>query len=58
MYFKADDYDDFREKIINLISDDNLRNSLIENSKISIDNYTLSKRIESLINFCVRSSTG
>ena len=58
MYFKADDFDDFREKMINLISDNNLRNSLIESSKNSISKYSLSKRIKNLIDFCVRSSTG
>tara|TARA_B100000989_G_scaffold61715_1_gene42490 strand:- start:4337 stop:5527 length:1191 start_codon:yes stop_codon:yes gene_type:complete len=58
MYFKADDFDDFREKMINLISDINLRNSLIESSKNSISKYSLSKRIKNLIDFCVRSSTG
>ena len=58
MYFKADDFDDFREKMINLISDNNLRNSLIESSKNSISKYSLSKRIKNIIDFCVRSSTG
>ena len=58
VYFKADDFDDFREKISNLILDTNLRQSLIENSKNNIDKYSKNKRIKLLINFCVRSSTG
>ena len=58
VYFKADDFDDFREKISNLILDTNLRQSLIENSKNNIDKYSVNERIKLLINFCVRSSTG
>ena len=57
-YFKAGDYIDFREKITKLILDDDFRNSLIENSKKNINNYSLKNRIEVLINFCVRSSIG
>ena len=58
IYFKADDFNDFREKITDLILNHNLRKSLIECSKKNIDKYSLQKRIELLINFCVRSSTG
>ena len=58
VYFKADDFDDFREKISNLILDTNLRQSLIENSKNNIEKYSVNERIKLLINFCVRSSTG
>ena len=57
-YFKAGDYIDFREKITKLILDDDFRNSLIENSKKNINNFSLKNRIELLINFCVRSSIG
>ena len=57
-YFRAGDYIDFNKKIKKLISDDNFRYSLIENSKNYIENYNLKNRIRSLINFCVRSSTG
>ena len=57
-YFKAGDYSDFNEKMTKLILDDNFRNSLIENSKKNINNYSLKNRIELLINFCVRSSIG
>ena len=57
-YFKAGDYIDFNKKIKKLILDDDFRNSLIENSKNNIKYYSLKNRIESLINFCVRSSTG
>ena len=58
VYFKAGDFDDFREKIVNLILDKDLRQSLIKSSKSNIEKYSIQKRIESLINFCVRSSTG
>ena len=57
-YFRAGDYIDFNKKIKKLISDDNFRYSLIENSKNNIEYYNLKNRIGSLINFCVRSSTG
>ena len=57
-YFNAGDYVDFNKKITKLISDDDFRNSLIENSKKNINNYSLKNRIEVLINFCVRSSIG
>ena len=57
-YFSAGDYVDFNEKITKLILDDDFRNSLIENSKKNITNYSLKNRIEVLINFCVRSSIG
>ena len=57
-YFKAGDYIDFNKKIKKLILDDDFRNSLIENSKNNIKYYSLKNRIESLINFCVRSSIG
>ena len=57
-YFRAGDYIDFNEKITKLIIDDDFRNSLIENSKKNINNFSLKNRIELLINFCVRSSIG
>ena len=57
-YFRAGDFIDFNKKIRKLILDDDFRNSLIENSKNNIKYYSLKNRIESLINFCVRSSTG
>ena len=57
-YFSAGDYVDFNKKITKLILDDDFRNSLIENSKKNINNYSLKNRIEVLINFCVRSSIG
>ena len=58
MYFKAGDFDDFRDKVVQLITTSDLRNSLIEKSKNNIVNYSLNQRMKKLIEFCVRSSIG
>ena len=58
MYFKAGDFNDFRDKVVQLITNSDLRNSLIEKSKNNIVNYSLNQRMKKLIEFCVRSSIG
>ena len=58
MYFKAGDFDDFREKVVTLVTNVDLRNSLIEKSQKNISNYSLKNRTKKLIEFCVRSSIG
>ena len=51
MYFKAGDFDDFRDKVVQLITNSDLRNSLIEKSKKNIINYSLNHRMKKLIKF-------
>ena len=58
IYFKAGDFDDFKNKIIDLLKDDTLRSSLINKSEKNIEQFSIKNRIEKLINFCVRSSIG
>ena len=58
LYFEAENYDDFQAKLKKLIIDDGLRNNLLEKSKNNIVNFSLKKRFQTLIEFCVRSSIG
>ena len=58
IYFKAGNFDDFKNKIIDLLKDDTLRSSLINKSEKNIEQFSIKNRIEKLINFCVRSSIG
>ena len=58
MYFKAGDFDDFRDKVVKLVTNIDLRNSLIKKSQKNISNYSLKNRTKKLIEFCVRSSIG
>ena len=58
LYYKAGDFDDFRNKLLLLINNSELRNKLLLKSQINIENYSLQKRFQTLIDFCVRSSNG
>ena len=58
LYYKAGDFDDFRNKLLLLINNAELRNKLLLKSQRNIENYSLQKRFQTLINFCVRSSNG
>ena len=58
IYYKAGDFDDFRNKLLLLINNAELRNKLLLKSQRSIENYSLQKRFQTLIDFCVRSSNG
>lgn len=56
-YFKNNDFDDFRQKLIELIKDSDLRNSLRKKSLDNINNLFWDKRIKKIVD-SVRSSTG
>ena len=58
LYYEAGNFDDFRNKLLLLINDSELRNKLLLKSQKNIENYSLQKRFQTLINFCVRSSIG
>ena len=58
LYYEAGNFDDFRNKLLLLINNAELRNQLLLKSQKNIENYSLQKRFETLINFCVRSSNG
>ena len=58
LYYEAGNFDDFRNKLLLLINNSELRNKLLLKSQKNIENYSLQKRFQSLIDFCVRSSNG
>ena len=58
LYYEAGNFDDFRNKLLLLINNSELRNKLLLKSQKNIENYSLQKRFQTLIDFCVRSSNG
>lgn len=58
LYYEAGNFDDFRNKLLLLINNSELRNKLLLKSQNNIENYSLKKRFKTLIDFCVRSSNG
>ena len=58
LYYEAGNFDDFRNKLLLLINNSELRNKLLLKSQKNIQNYSLQKRFQTLIDFCVRSSNG
>lgn len=58
LYYEAGNFDDFRNKLLLLVNNSELRNKLLLKSQKNIENYSLQKRFQTLIDFCVRSSNG
>ena len=58
LYYEAGNFDDFRNKLILLINNSELRDKLLLKSQKNIEDYSLQKRFQILKDFCVRSSNG